>query len=134
MQGHSYFESVNQQMLWPIRYAIQFHDNIPLELPLFSCFSVRRYATRRTVKPAFYRPSLEIWTTWELRPATSVPRPIPYIEIDLRNKTTSEFRTVFPSPLVVINSQCSLYLKRAYLIWTCSVFTWICGSFTRTDH
>ncbi len=33
--------------------------------------------------------------TWELRTATSVPMPIQYIEMDLRNKTTSEFRAVF---------------------------------------
>ncbi len=49
-------------------------------------------------------------TTWELRAATPVPRPIQYIEIDLRNKTTSEFRTVFHSPLGVPNSQVPLYV------------------------
>ncbi len=35
--------------------------------------------------------------------------PIQHIEMDLRNKTTSEFRTVFHSPLGVPNSQVSLY-------------------------
>ncbi len=42
-----------------------------------------------------------------IRTATSVPiyRSIHYIEMDLRNKTTSEFRTVFDSPLGVPNSQ-----------------------------
>ena len=34
---------------------------------------------------------------------------IQYIEIDLTNKTTSEFRTVFHSPLGVPNSQVPLY-------------------------
>ncbi len=45
----------------------------------------------------------EIGTPWELRTATSVPRFIHYVEKDLRNKTTSEFRTVFDSPLGVPN-------------------------------
>ncbi len=36
--------------------------------------------------------------------------PIQYIEMDLRNKTTSEFRTVFHSPLGVPSSQVPLYL------------------------
>ncbi len=36
--------------------------------------------------------------------------PIQYTEMDLRNKTTSEFRTVFHSPLGVPNSQVSLYI------------------------
>ena len=35
------------------------------------------------------------------------------MEMDLRNKTTSEFRTLFPSPLDVPNSQVSLYLVMA---------------------
>ncbi len=60
-----------------------------------------------TVKPVF-KTTWEIGTTWELRTATSVPMPIQYREIDLRNKTTSEFRTVFHSPLGVPNSQVSL--------------------------
>ena len=34
-----------------------------------------------------------------------------YIEMDLRNKTTSEFRTVFDSPLGVPNSQVPLYIE-----------------------
>ena len=41
-----------------------------------------------TVKPVF-KTIWEIGTTWELRTATSVPRSIHYIEMDLRNKTTS---------------------------------------------
>ncbi len=36
---------------------------------------------------------------------------IQYTENNLRNKTTSEFRTVFHSPVGVPNSQVSLYLK-----------------------
>ncbi len=38
------------------------------------------------------------------------PSPIQYMEMDLRNKTTSEFRNVFHSPLGVPNSQVSLYI------------------------
>ncbi len=44
-----------------------------------------------------------------MRTTTSVPRPIQYIEMDLRKKTTSEFRTVLDTPLGVPNSQVSLY-------------------------
>ena len=64
------------------------------------------------MKPVFnmFKTAWEIGTTWELRTATSVHRPIQYIEIDLTNKTTSEFRTVFHSPLGVSNSQVSLYM------------------------
>ncbi len=54
-------------------------------------------------------------TTWELRAATSAPRSIHYIEMDLVNKTTSEFRTVSYSPLGVPNSQVPLYIKGARL-------------------
>ncbi len=36
--------------------------------------------------------------------------PIQYIEMDLRNETTSEFSTVFDSPLGVPNSQVPLYV------------------------
>ncbi len=60
-----------------------------------------------TVKP-FFKTTWEIGTTWELRTATSVHRSTQYIEIDLRNKTTSEFRTVFHSPLGIPNSQVPL--------------------------
>ncbi len=56
-----------------------------------------------TVKPAI-KTTWEIGTPWELRTATSVPSCIHYVEMDLRNKTTSEFRTVFDSPLGVPNS------------------------------
>ncbi len=34
--------------------------------------------------------------------------------MNLRNKTTLEFRTVFGSPLSVPNSQVSLYLQSVY--------------------
>ncbi len=61
-----------------------------------------------TVKPVF-KTTWEIGTTWELRTATSVPRSIQHIEMDLGNKTTSEFRTVLDSPLGVPNSQAPLY-------------------------
>ncbi len=44
-----------------------------------------------SVKPVF-KTTREIGTTWELRAATSVPRPIQYTEMDPRKKTTSEFR------------------------------------------
>ena len=62
-----------------------------------------------TVKPVF-KTTWEIGTTLELRTVTSVPRHIQYIATDLRKKTTSEFRTVFHSPLGVPNSQVSLYI------------------------
>ena len=54
------------------------------------------------MKPAF-KTTCEIGTTWELRTVTSVHRPVQYIEMDLRDKTTSEFWTVFHSPLGVPN-------------------------------
>ncbi len=63
-----------------------------------------------TVKPVF-KTTWEIGTTCELRTATAVPRPIQDIEeIDLRNKTTSESRTVFHSTLGVPNSKVPLYI------------------------
>ena len=57
--------------------------------------------------------TFQIGTTWELRRATSVPRPIQYREMELRNKTTSEFRTVFHSLLDVHvpTSQFPLYSR-----------------------
>ncbi len=61
-----------------------------------------------TVKPVF-KTTWEIGTAWELRTATVVPGSIHYIKMDLRNKTTSEVRTVFDSPLGVPNSQVPLY-------------------------
>ncbi len=61
-----------------------------------------------TVKPVF-KTTWEIKTTWELRTATSVPRSIHHTEMGLRNKTSSEFRTVLYSPLGVPNSQVPLY-------------------------
>ncbi len=66
------------------------------------------------MKPVF-KTTWEIGTAWKLRTATSVPRPIQYIEMDLRNKTTPEFRTPFDSPLGVPNSQVPLYRQ---LQWT----------------
>ncbi len=71
-----------------------------------------------TAKPVF-KTTWEIGTAWKLRTATPVPRPIEYIEIDLRTKTTLEFRTVFHSPLGVPNSQVPLYRESAVLLdWT----------------
>ncbi len=64
--------------------------------------------TLYTVKPVF-KTTWEIGTTWELRTTTSAPRPIQYTEMDLRNKTSSEFRTDFHSPLGVSNSYVPLY-------------------------
>ena len=61
-----------------------------------------------TVKPVF-KTTWEIGTTWKIRTVTSVPSHIQYIAIDLGNKTTSEFRIVFHTPLGVPNSQLSLY-------------------------
>ncbi len=63
-----------------------------------------------TVKPVF-KTTWEIGTTLKLRTATSVPRSIYQIEMDLRKRTTSEFRTVLDSPLDVLNSKvpASLY-------------------------
>ncbi len=49
-----------------------------------------------TVTPVV-KTTWEIGTTLVLRTATSVPRLIQHIELDLRNKTTSGFRTVFHS-------------------------------------
>ncbi len=63
-----------------------------------------------TVKPVF-KTTWEIGKTCELRTSTSVPRSIHFIEIDLRNKTTSEFRTAFDSPLDVLNFQVPLYFQ-----------------------
>ncbi len=60
-----------------------------------------------TVKPAF-KTTCEIRTTLESGPATSVPGPIHHMEMDLRNKNTSEFMIAFHSPLVVPNSQVPL--------------------------
>ena len=69
------------------------------------------------VKPVI-NSTWEIGTTWELRTADSVHRPIQYIEMDLRNKTTSEFRTVFHSPLGVPNSQVPLYMYTIDYNWS----------------
>ncbi len=57
-----------------------------------------------------------------LRTATSVPRSIHYIEMDLRNKTTLEFRTGFDSPLDVPNSQVPLYIDKHHTIIAESFF------------
>ncbi len=61
-----------------------------------------------TVKPVFAT-TWEIGTTWESRTGTPVPMSVQYPQMDLRNKTTSELRTVFHSPLGVPNSQAPLY-------------------------
>ncbi len=66
-------------------------------------------ACLNTVKPIF-KTTWEIETTWELTTATSVPRYIHYVEMDLRNKATSEIRTVSDCPLGVPNSQLPLYM------------------------
>ncbi len=52
----------------------------------------------------------EIGTPWELKTATSVHSHIQHVEMDLRNKTISEYRTLFLSPLGVPNSQVPLYV------------------------
>ncbi len=77
-----------------------------------------------TVKPVF-KTTWEIGTTWELRTATSVPGFIHYVEMDLRNKTILEFRTVSDSPLGVPNSQVPLYkyARRIYL-WSATLQTY----------
>ncbi len=62
-----------------------------------------------TVEPIFMT-TWEIGTTWELSTATPVPRPTQCTEMDLKNKTTSELRTAFHSPLGVPNSQVPLYV------------------------
>ncbi len=67
-----------------------------------------------SLRPVF-KTTGEIGTTWELRVATSIPRPIQYTEMDLGNKTTSEFRTVFHSPVAVHNSQVPLYIGQIEL-------------------
>ena len=72
------------------------------------CLWVTVRRKTNTVKPVF-KTTWEIGTTWEIRPSTSVPRSIHYIVMDLRNKTTSEFRTDFHSPLGVPISQVPLY-------------------------
>ncbi len=59
----------------------------------------KSYIERYAVKPVF-KTTLEIGTGWELMTATSVPRPIQHIAMDLRNRTTSEFRTVLTVPWV----------------------------------
>ncbi len=65
-----------------------------------------------TVRPVF-KTTWKIRTTWELRSTTSVPIPIQYIIVMvLRNKTTTEVRTVFDSPLGVLTSQLLLYFNR----------------------
>ena len=91
-----------------------------LEPELFFLFAdfIIRYLVAKihafiyTVKPIF-KTTWAIGTAWGLRTAVSVPRSIQYIEMALRNKTTSEFRTVFDSPLGVPNSQVLLYIDAA---------------------
>ncbi len=47
-----------------------------------------------------------------------------YVEMDLRNKTTPEFRTVFLSPLGVPNSQVSLYIAFHAFSHPRRIFMW----------
>ncbi len=61
-----------------------------------------------TVKPVF-KTTCEIGTTWILGPDTLISSPIHHMEIDLGNKTTSEFRTAFHRPSCGPNSQAPLY-------------------------
>ncbi len=75
-----------------------------------SCISPLRYfILSYTVKPVI-KTTWEIGTPWELRTAASVRSRIQSVEMDLRNKTTSEFSTLFLNPLGVPNSQVSLSL------------------------
>ena len=86
-------------------------QKVALNMLKVNCARVFPY----TVKPVF-KTTWEIGTAWEWRTATSVRRPIQCIEMDLRNKTTSEFGTVFDSPLGVPNLQVQLY----YVMTTCT--------------
>ena len=74
---------------------------------------VKAEGVKCTVKPVF-KTIWEIGTTWELRTATSIPRSIlnHYTEMDLKNKTTPEFKTVCGSPLSVPTSEIPLYLQK----------------------
>ena len=81
----------------------------PLQTPSGDINMVVILLLANTVKPVF-KTTWEIGTTLELRTATSVPRPIQHIEMDLKNKTTSDFRTVLDSPLGVPNSKVPLYI------------------------
>ncbi len=78
-----------------------------IRIPLKSC-NVQQYVDSTavnayTVKPVFMT-TWEIRTTWELRTATSVPRSIQYryVDMDLRNKATSEFRGVLTVPWLAL--------------------------------
>ncbi len=55
-----------------------------------------------------FKTTCEIGKTWDLRPNTLVPRPNTLVSRPHGNEITSEFRTVFHSPLGVPNSQVSL--------------------------
>ncbi len=92
--------------------------DLELQHPDYSMYSM--YSTRQknsadmklfgyTVKPVF-NTTWEIGTPWELRTAISVPSRMQCVQMDLRNKTTSEFRTVSLSPFGVPNSQVPLYV------------------------
>ncbi len=69
----------------------------------------RYNGTPYTVEPVF-KTTWEIGTTWELGTTILFTGPMQYIDMDLGNKTTSEFRTVFHSPFGVPNSQVPLYV------------------------
>ncbi len=62
-------------------------------------------------------------TPWELRTATSVPRFIQYVEMNLRNKTNLGIQDSFDSPLGVPNSQVSLLVisfVQTGFVWYCT--------------
>ena len=60
----------------------------------FDCYRFQCIKTWEVFKTTW-----EIGTACELRTATSVPCPIYYIELDLRNKTSLEFRKFFSQSL-----------------------------------
>ncbi len=77
------------------------------------------YKIKNTVK-LIITTTWEIGTPWELKTATSIPSCIHHVAKDLRNETTSEFRTVIvDSPLGVLNSQAPLYII-LYLLASCN--------------
>ena len=88
-----------------------------LSLSISDCILVclLLYQFINTVKPVI-KTTWEIGTPWKLRTATSGPRFIHYVAMDMRNKTTSEFRTSFDSPLGVPNSQVPLYFYFQYWV------------------
>ncbi len=86
--------SINYELTWTMNWHWALTDTI-------------------TLKPVF-KITWEIGTSGQLRTATSVRSHIQYVEMDLRNKSTSECRIPFLSPLGVPNYQVSLYNDSAY--------------------